>query len=100
MVALVETEVPVRCRWCNRPNHVFLEVSTTICAYSLRAKDTPTVSTPITWDEVAATEKSKDPHDLRFPTPRRWSGWPSTVTCSHRYSPSSRRCRSFRKLRI
>jgi hypothetical protein len=27
MVALVETEVPIRCRWCDRPNHVFLEVS-------------------------------------------------------------------------
>jgi NAD-dependent SIR2 family protein deacetylase len=26
MVALVETEVPVLCRWCRQPNHVFLEV--------------------------------------------------------------------------
>lgn len=26
MVALVETEVPLRCRWCDRPNRVFLEV--------------------------------------------------------------------------
>lgn len=30
---------------------------TTVCAYSLRAKDEPTASTPLTWDEVeAATE--------------------------------------------
>lgn len=27
MVALVETEVPIRCRWCDRPNHVFLQIS-------------------------------------------------------------------------
>jgi len=34
--------------------------------YSLRAKDTPTVSTPLTWDEVAATGESGDPQTLRF----------------------------------
>ena len=39
---------------------------TTICVYSLRAKETPTVSTPITWDEVIATEKSGEPRDLKF----------------------------------
>jgi bifunctional non-homologous end joining protein LigD len=39
---------------------------TTVCVYSLRAKQTPTVSTPITWDEVTATEKSGDPGDLKF----------------------------------
>ena len=27
---------------------------TTVCAYSLRARELPTVSTPVTWDEVAA----------------------------------------------
>lgn len=41
-----------------RPNKVLIdwsqnhETKTTICAYSLRAKATPTVSTPVTWDEV------------------------------------------------
>ncbi len=39
---------------------------TTVCVYSLRAKQTPTVSTPITWDEVTATEKSANPDDLKF----------------------------------
>ncbi len=42
-----------------RPGKVFVDWSqnsrhkTTIAAYSLRAKPTPTVSTPISWDEVA-----------------------------------------------
>ncbi|HEX2180588.1 MAG TPA: non-homologous end-joining DNA ligase [Actinomycetota bacterium] len=39
---------------------------TTVCVYSLRAKETPTVSTPITWDEVEATAKERDPAKLRF----------------------------------
>lgn len=30
------------------------DTKTTICAYSLRARTTPTVSTPVTWDEVQA----------------------------------------------
>ncbi len=37
------------------------EHKTTICAYSLRARETPTVSTPVTWDEVAEALKSKRP---------------------------------------
>ncbi len=42
-----------------RPGKVLVDWSqnnpakTTVCAYSLRARPTPTVSTPITWDEVA-----------------------------------------------
>lgn len=39
---------------------------TTVCVYSLRAKSVPTVSTPVTWDEVAATRDSGNPGDLRF----------------------------------
>ena len=34
---------------------------TTICAYSLRARPHPTVSTPVSWDEVEACAKGKDP---------------------------------------
>jgi bifunctional non-homologous end joining protein LigD len=43
-----------------RPGKVFVDWSqnnpakTTVAPYSLRAKDSPTVSTPVTWDEVAA----------------------------------------------
>ncbi len=36
------------------------EHKTTICVYSLRAKDKPTVSTPVTWEEVEATVKKKN----------------------------------------
>ncbi|MCP2326358.1 bifunctional non-homologous end joining protein LigD [Hamadaea flava] len=43
-----------------RPGKIFIDWSqnnpskTTVCVYSLRAGDSPTVSTPITWDEVAS----------------------------------------------
>src|SRR5204862_4424451 len=33
------------------------DYKTTVCVYSLRAKDRPTVSTPVKWGEVAATAK-------------------------------------------
>jgi len=39
---------------------------TTVCVYSLRARETPTVSTPLLWEEVEATARSKDPDSLRF----------------------------------
>ncbi|HSH39411.1 MAG TPA: non-homologous end-joining DNA ligase [Chthoniobacterales bacterium] len=42
------------------------EHKTTVNVYSLRAKDHPTVSAPVTWDEVAACLKKKDPNLLRF----------------------------------
>jgi bifunctional non-homologous end joining protein LigD len=52
-----------------RPGKVLIDWSqnnaakTTVAPYSLRAMDRPTVSTPITWDEVAAC---KEPEDLVF----------------------------------
>ena len=33
------------------------EHKTTVCVYSLRAKERPTVSTPVTWDEVEAASR-------------------------------------------
>lgn len=43
------------------------ETKTTVCVYSLRAKaDVPYVSLPVTWDELAAAERSKDAHSLFF----------------------------------
>jgi bifunctional non-homologous end joining protein LigD len=42
------------------------EHKTTVCAYSLRARDHPTVSTPVTWEEVAGAVKSGDSRRLVF----------------------------------
>jgi bifunctional non-homologous end joining protein LigD len=44
------------------------EHKTTICGYSLRAKAEPTVSTPVTWDEVANCLKKKKADLLKFRT--------------------------------
>jgi len=44
-------------------NHDF---KTTVNVYSLRARERPTVSTPITWDEVRAALDSGDPDQLVF----------------------------------
>ena len=55
-----------------RPGKVLIDWSqnsrhkTTICAYSLRARPRPTVSTPVTWDEVEATAQDGDPNRLIF----------------------------------
>jgi bifunctional non-homologous end joining protein LigD len=42
------------------------EHKTTICVYSLRAKEEPTVSTPVAWDEVAHCLKKKNANLLKF----------------------------------
>jgi bifunctional non-homologous end joining protein LigD len=42
------------------------EHKTTVAVYSLRARERPTVSTPVTWEEVEKTLKKKDPSLLAF----------------------------------
>ncbi len=42
------------------------EHKTTICVYSLRAREGPTVSTPVTWDEVENCLKRKNADLLKF----------------------------------
>jgi bifunctional non-homologous end joining protein LigD len=42
------------------------EHKTTVNVYSLRAKEEPTASTPVTWDEVAQALKKKDAKRLTF----------------------------------
>jgi bifunctional non-homologous end joining protein LigD len=43
-----------------------VDFKTTVCVYSLRAREHPTASTPLTWEEVEAAER---PEDLRFEAP-------------------------------
>src|SRR6266536_1026014 len=55
-----------------RTNKVFVDWSqndghkTTVSIYSLRARERPTVSTPVTWEEVEGALKKKDPQRLVF----------------------------------
>lgn len=55
-----------------RANRVFVDWSqnddhkTTVCVYSLRAKERPTVSTPVTWQEVENCLEKEDPESLAF----------------------------------
>ena len=42
------------------------EHKTTICVYSLRAREEPTVSTPVTWEEVVNCLKKKNADKLKF----------------------------------
>ncbi len=47
--------------WSQNDDH-----KTTVCVYSLRAKDKPTVSTPVSWDEVERTASKQDADLLGF----------------------------------
>ncbi len=47
--------------WSQNDDH-----KTTVNVYSLRAKEHPTISTPITWEEVARALKKDDPKYLTF----------------------------------
>jgi bifunctional non-homologous end joining protein LigD len=47
--------------WSQNDRH-----KTTVCAYSLRARPRPTVSTPITWDDVVAALDADDTDNLTF----------------------------------
>ena len=55
-----------------RRNKVFVDWSqndqhkTTVAVYSLRARERPTVSTPLAWDEVESASRQEDPDALRF----------------------------------
>jgi bifunctional non-homologous end joining protein LigD len=57
-----------------RPGRVFVDWSqndqhkTTIAPYSLRIRPMPTVSTPLSWDEVEEALDSRDPDRLTFET--------------------------------
>jgi bifunctional non-homologous end joining protein LigD len=59
-----------------RPGKVLIDWSqndrnkTTVCAYSLRAAERPTVSTPLDWGELRAALDDGDPGALRFEAPQ------------------------------
>jgi len=42
------------------------DAKTTVCAYSLRAREAPTVSTPLRWEEVEPVAESGDAGAIRF----------------------------------
>lgn len=56
-----EREGRVFIDWSQNDDH-----KTTVCVYSLRAKEQPTVSTPLTWKEVERIASSGDPALGRF----------------------------------
>jgi bifunctional non-homologous end joining protein LigD len=47
--------------WSQNDRH-----KTTVSVYSLRAKEQPTVSTPVSWAEIGAALKKKDATRLSF----------------------------------
>jgi bifunctional non-homologous end joining protein LigD len=47
--------------WSQNDQH-----KTTVCVYSLRARERPTVSTPVEWDEVDEVARSRDRRSLVF----------------------------------
>jgi bifunctional non-homologous end joining protein LigD len=47
--------------WSQNDDH-----KTTICVYSLRAREKPTVSTPVSWEEVELCLKKRNPQLLVF----------------------------------
>ena len=69
--------------WSQNDRH-----KTTVNVYSLRAMEQPTVSTPLTWDEVSRTSRSRWPSRRR----RCWSGCSGWVICSRRSRRWSRNC--------
>ncbi|MBC7835531.1 MAG: ATP-dependent DNA ligase [Phycisphaerales bacterium] len=50
--------------WSQNDDH-----KTTACAYTLRAHARPTVSTPVTWDEIEEAIKRRKPESLVFEAP-------------------------------
>ena len=49
--------------WSQNDSH-----KTTVAVYSLRAREHPTVSTPVTWEELQKAQRAQEPDRLRFET--------------------------------
>jgi bifunctional non-homologous end joining protein LigD len=63
-MAKVQRKGKVFVDWSQNDRH-----KTTICAYSLRIAEQPTVSTPISWEEVEAALEAEDRDALMFEAP-------------------------------
>jgi bifunctional non-homologous end joining protein LigD len=67
LAAMVPGSITARMTKAVRPGKVFIDWSqnsaakTTVTPYSLRAQEVPTVSTPLTWDEVEAVGTGAEP---------------------------------------
>ena len=61
------------------------EHKTTICVYSLRAKEQPTVSTPVTWEEVENCLKKKKADLLVSFRQNACRGWRNSAICLSRW---------------
>ena len=55
--------------WSQNDSH-----KTTVCVYSLRAKERPTASTPVTWEEVKSALRKREPARLTFQPDEFWDG--------------------------
>ena len=77
--------------WSQNDQH-----KTTVCVYSLRARERPTVSTPLTWEEVERGPRARrrEPRAQRRAAGSCWSASSATAICSRRCSPSLRRCQT------
>ena len=63
-MAKAERKGKVFVDWSQNDRH-----KTTVCAYSLRIADRPTVSTPVSWDEIAGALEAEDRGALTFEAP-------------------------------
>ena len=66
---LADDQAPASRARCSSTGARTTRHKTTVSVYSLRARERPTVSTPVTWDEVRATAAGGDPEALVFTAP-------------------------------
>jgi bifunctional non-homologous end joining protein LigD len=75
-----------------RPGKVLVDWSqndehkTTVTVYSLRARERPTVSTPVSWEEVAACREQRDEVSSRSKRTRYWRASTSGAMSSRGFS--------------